>query len=271
MLHFQRNYILCLSRKFKNNLWNVDDFLTFLKTDVEAKERLISNSNYDKSFDSNKDNKSKNSNGRPFISQSLFHSSGNHKPRDNTKKRSPFCKLNNHPPSRCLKVSNSVSQKTILRKSGLCFIYFSGTHLASQCTSSYCYNKCKGKHHISICTFDATKNSKLNNSDDDSTSINFSTNKNTVLLQTVYVEIRTPSHSQKTNAHLLFDSGSQRGYISKTLREELKLPTIRTEILKIKVFCNDRFKSEKVDIVSLILVGNEKAVIIEAICYPMIC
>ena len=272
MLHFQRNYILCLSRKFKNNLWNVDDFLTFLKTDVEAKERLISNSNYDKSFDGNKDNKSKNSNGRPFTSQSLFNSSDNHNPRDNIKKRCPFCNLNNHPPSRCLKVSNSVSRKTILRKSGLCFICFSGTHLASQCAFSYRCNKCKGKHHISICTFDGTKISKLVNSDDDySTSTNFSTNKNTVLLQTAYVEINNPSHSQKTNAHLLFDSGSQRGYISKTLREELKLPTIRTEILKIKVFCNDRFKSEKVDIVSLILVGNEKPVIIEAICYPMIC
>ena len=50
---------------------------------------------------------------------------------------------------------------------------------------------------------------------------------------------------------MFFDSGSQRSYISKTLREELKLPSIRTEILKIKVFDNDRFKSEKVDIVSL--------------------
>ena len=37
---------LYLSRNFKNSLWNIDDLLTFLKTDVEAKERLISNSNY---------------------------------------------------------------------------------------------------------------------------------------------------------------------------------------------------------------------------------
>ena len=64
---------------------------------------------------------------------------------------------------------------------------------------------------------------------------------------------------------MLFDSRNQSSYISKTLREEIKLPTIRTETLKIKVFGNDRFKSEKVDIVSLILVGNEKLVTIEAI------
>ena len=150
-------------------MWNIDDLLIFLKTDVEAKERLLSTSNYDKSFDRNKDNKSKNSNGRPFTSQSLFNSSDNHNPSDNTKKRYPFCNLNNHPPSRCLKVSNSVSPKIILRKNALCFIYFSGAHLAPQCTSSYGCNKCKGKHHSSISTFDETKNSKQDNSDDDST------------------------------------------------------------------------------------------------------
>ena len=61
-----------LSRQSKNNLWNIDDVLTFLKTGIEAKKQLISNSNYDKSFDGNKDNKSKNSNGRPFTSQSCL-------------------------------------------------------------------------------------------------------------------------------------------------------------------------------------------------------
>ena len=67
-------------------MWNIDDLLTFLKTDVEAKERLISHSNYDKSFDGNEDNKSKNSNGRPFTSPSLFNSSDNHNPHESTKR-----------------------------------------------------------------------------------------------------------------------------------------------------------------------------------------
>ena len=67
-------------------MWNIDDLLTFLKTDVEAKERLISHSNYDKSFDGNEDNKSKNSNGRPFTSPSLFNSSDNHNPHNSTKR-----------------------------------------------------------------------------------------------------------------------------------------------------------------------------------------
>ena len=32
--------------------------------------------------------------------------------------------------------------------------------------------------------------------------------QNTVLLQAAFSEIKNPNHSQKTNAHLLFDSGS---------------------------------------------------------------
>ena len=78
--------MLYLSRRFINSLRNIDDLLTFLKTDVKAKERLISHSNYDKSFDGNEDNKSKNSNGRPFTSPSLFNSSDNHNPHNSTKR-----------------------------------------------------------------------------------------------------------------------------------------------------------------------------------------
>ena len=48
-----------------------------------------------------------------------------------TQKRCPFCNLNNHPSSKSLKVSNSVSQKNILRKNGRCFVWYTGAHLAS--------------------------------------------------------------------------------------------------------------------------------------------
>ena len=59
---------LYLGRKFKNNFWKIDDILNFPKIDVKAKERLVSNSNYDKSFDGSKGNKSKNSKGIPLSS-----------------------------------------------------------------------------------------------------------------------------------------------------------------------------------------------------------
>ena len=177
----------------------------------------------------------------------------------------PFCKLIGHPPSRCLKVTNNLSRKDILRKSGLCFICF-GEHLASQCKSQYRCNKCKGKHHISICTFNENKPYDLKNyqQTEQSTSTNFSADKNAVLLQTAYVEVKNPNHSKKKNSHLLFDTGSQRTYISNSLRRDLQLPTLRTETLKIKTFGSNNFKSETVDIVPLILVGNEKLITVEA-------
>ena len=117
-----------------------------------------------------------------------------------------FCNLNNHPSSR---FKFSFSKNYFMKKSTF-VICFSGAHLASQSTSSYCCNKCKGKHHFSICTSDETKNSKQDNWDDDSTLTNFSTDKNTVSLKTAYAKIKNPKHSQKMNTDLLFDLRCQR-------------------------------------------------------------
>ena len=116
-----------------------------------------------------------------------------------------FCNLNNHPSSR---FKFSFSKNYFMKKSTF-VICFSGAHLASQSTS-YCCNKCKGKHHFSICTSDETKNSKQDNWDDDSTLTNFSTDKNTVSLKTAYAKIKNPKHSQKMNTDLLFDLRCQR-------------------------------------------------------------
>ena len=54
-----------------------------------------------------------------------------------------FLNLINHPPW---------EKRTILKRNGLCFIYFHKRHLASSCTlRNYSCNKCKGKNNISIC------------------------------------------------------------------------------------------------------------------------
>ena len=59
--------------------------------------------------------------------------------------------------------------------------------LESKSTDWFLFDRNIG--HYSIYKFDETKNSKQNNSDDDSTLTNFSTNKDTVLNQTAYAEL----------------------------------------------------------------------------------
>ena len=75
----------------------------------------------------------------------------------------------------------------------------------------------------------------------------------------------------KTNVNILFDSGSQRTYISSDLRKRLKLQTSRTERIFIKSFGNKSSSVTTVDIVALKIINAQKIVTIEAICTPIIC
>ena len=59
------------------------------------------------------------------------------------------------------------------------------------------------------------------------------------------------SNTKSDNSAILFDTGSQRSFISKELREKLKLPTIRKESFYIKVFGRSESTLQKCDIVAL--------------------
>ena len=69
-----------------------------------------------------------------------------------------FCNNLNQFPSQCLKVSNPLQRKKILRSNGLYFNWFTQDHLASKWISQNICRKWNGKHHINICVFDKKQN-----------------------------------------------------------------------------------------------------------------
>ena len=64
------------------------------------------------------------------------------------------------------------------------------------------------------------------------------------------------------------DSGSQRTYVTNSVKEKLGLQTKRTESLKLNTFGKDRFSKKKCDVVQLSLQGNGGDVEISAVCFP---
>ena len=61
-----------------------------------------------------------------------------------------------------------------------------------------------------------------------------------VLLQTAMISVFPVDNSEEAiNVRLLFDSGSQRSYVSDMLRNRLRLPTVKTEKLLINIFSDD--------------------------------
>lgn len=255
---------ITIARNFENSVWDLNEMIKILKTEINAKELsvCVGTSN---SIETNKDNFS--FENKNFTTSALYVSNKN-----NYKRKScDFCNLKNHVTSRCLKVTEPGARKRILRQKGLCFVCFSNEHLANSCESNYICRKCNGRHHISICTFDKINHSSNKETFTESTHNNLTSNKNSILLQTANADVSDFSENYKSNTLILFDSGSQRTYISKELREKLKLPTLRKEKVLIKAFGKTEFDAQTVDIVAVKVRKGAIERHIEAICMSAIC
>ena len=114
--------------------------------------------------------------------------------------------------------------------------------------SQYKCNKCNNRRHISLCEEEI----KGDNPDNpDNTNVHFNDNRNNILLQTATGQVSSVGKNNYRKARLLFDSGSQRTYITDKLRRSLKLPKIRTENLMIQTFGNTKSDVKQFDVVQL--------------------
>ena len=94
-----------------------------------------------------------------------------------------------------------------------------------------------------------------------------------ILLQTARLELIPPTGvGLLMMARAIFDSGSQRTYISSQLRDRLKLPTASTERIQIKTFGSADGCDKLCDIVHLkIRVNDGETLEIAALVVPLVC
>ena len=75
-----------------------------------------------------------------------------------------------------------------------------------------------------------------------------------------------------TDGTVLLDTGSQRSFVTESVRKKLKLPTLRKEIMIFQVFGQSDNKVKEVDIVQIKVKGNNRLYIfIETVSCPKIC
>ena len=123
---------------------------------------------------------------------------------------------------KCLRVTEPDARKEILKR----FICFCFGHVAKNCNWDYKCKKCNGQHNVSICTFSNNQGDRFNSNDENgenSSSNNLPTNSGSILLQTTYTKVLNFSTQKEAKVCVLFDTGSQRSYISDELRNFLKL------------------------------------------------
>ena len=199
-----------------------------------------------------------------------------------------YCK-DHHFSASCDRVKDTKERKEILKRDRRCFTCLGKNHRSSQCEPKRSCRKCGSKHHQSICDnakHRVTQNpspqqrdpppSNENTSEEDPQTSTVTTTtaaktRQQVLLQTAVTYANSPNGTNSIPVRILLDSGSQRSYITDSLRKRLGLPTIRTETLNLNTFGKDDFAKQQCDMVQLSLKGNDRDRLITVLCFPKIC
>ena len=94
-----------------------------------------------------------------------------------------------------------------------------------------------------------------------------------MLLQTATAYTYNSTNSKRTKVQILFDSRSQRSYITNELKEKLDLKPTKPETLHLNTFGEEGFKRQKFDMFSLQLQGKDGELDLElsALAFPVIC
>ena len=263
--------IMVIARKFGGNKWTLEQVMDYFNAELRAQENCAGvNTTRSSSFENQKK-------GGLFTASGLY-----------TEARARaciYCNKDDHVPSKCTVVTSHQSRKAILLRKRRCFVCLDGGHVAKDCTSTYVCRRCKkGKHHISICRsvpldppVDTRKGRENEAKGESSKGFvgHASCDKKGILLQTARVDIAALDDDKpQVCTRILFDSGSQRSYISYKVRSSLKLKTVRSEKLIIKTF-GEVHESEvqELDIVQFKIKNryDSRFTNIEAVCVPTIC
>ena len=145
---------------------------------------------------------------------------------------------------------------------------------------------CSGRHHQSICNNPSSNRQQCDDkkvpenrnsnkgpegSDPPTTAGVTQTTKGSVLLQTAKATVS--NGSRLVPAGILFDTGSQRSYIRKSLQNRLRLNPIGKETLQLNTFSESKSKRENCEVfkVNIANKNNGESIEITAIGFPTIC
>ena len=144
-----------IARKFKSEVWDLNEMIEVLKLEIDAKELSVSLST------SYVDRQENEFSYEKFSSSALY---SNHASfvKGNKATSCVFCG-SKHSSNRCLFISESSPRKKLIKQKGFCFVCLKEGHLANTCSEKYSCGKCHGRHNIAICTFSKPAANPVNN------------------------------------------------------------------------------------------------------------
>ena len=275
---------LIITQEVKDE-WDLDHILDVFRSELEARERANGNnvSPIDKS--STKPPYNRGRKGLPLSTDAALFATG-------SKPTCTYCRKD-HASNACKNVTSIAARKEILKRAGQCFVCLKRNHMSKNCSSRMKCLKCGRQHHISICTSNTNNEVKslhtLNVEGSASLPqsqtlcsppressgrptvlyINAST---PILLQTAKAAIYRPGQPNKKLARLILDSGSQRSYVTTTVKDKLRLPSERKQTISVKTFGSTEENTQSVDVVHLCTTTEHgDDVQLSAFVIPLIC
>ena len=280
--------------------WNLEDLLKALAKEVEIREINIPLQSQQQRVD-RRPNPGRHSE-KAGTASALF--AGRHNDR---KKNCPFCQ-EEHYAEDCSRYDNPEERKHILSKYARCFLCLNKGHRSFDCRSKSRCKFCKGKHHFLICSsrpissnFETKEAAQPSNAGTAAQPSNAGTaaqpgnasatllNPNAtswvgstgtsppppdergVALQTALARV---GDKKESKVRVLFDSGSQKTFISAKAVDRLALKPLREECLGIKTFGQSEPEIKKRSVYELSLEplrNDDRNVRVEAFLVDDIC
>ena len=263
MQKLPEEFRIAITRNLESETWNLKDILGEFHKELQLREQCLVN---------NKDSRPSHQRGEsPFSTSALYTDSSENK--QSPRVWCSFCNQN-HQSSKCNVVTSIESRKEVLKRKGKCFLCLKQGHLARNCQAPMKCLKCQGAHHVAIC---GNPDPTLGGQDREhvasvSTSMYVDQSRGSVLLQTATAEVVRPDNdSFPLSVRLVFDSCSQRSYMTKDLKDKLGLSVIGRESLLIKTFGESDARLRTCEIVQVgIKTRCDAIVYIQAYVVPVI-
>ncbi|XP_064388661.1 uncharacterized protein LOC135336735 [Halichondria panicea] len=248
---------LIVSRKVASTDLNMDSLLKPFEEELVARERA-SNSNSNSFHTPPRRNQDR---GRQTSSALLSRAQ---EPRAGVS--CSYCQQS-HPSTDCKTVISLTARKQTLRDSGRCFNCLRKGHMGRNCRSTSKCLKCKGRHHTSICEREVAELNPRPHTVQPETTLSpdatpytptlannalCSDKGNAILLQTARSIVHNPAKSETSiEVRLLFDSGSQKSYITERAKNLLALEPSGEQLLSIATFGSNREQAKVCTIVNV--------------------
>ena len=260
-----------IARKAKKDVWSSKEILETVKAEVERRE-IGENANK-KVVTSNISPKK---NHTPPKTAGTLHLKT--ETRENTKITCVFCGKN-HFSSECKTVADAEKRKEILMKNGRCYKCIGTGHSARNCERKRKCRNCAGNHHQAICDRRDLKNNE-NSENSNQNVVNMEENedniktanqknillkneavvatakagspqKGKVLLQTAKTYAFCNETDKRVKVRVLLDLGGQRTFISDKMKDKLGLKTLKSEVVNLNTFGDNKYHKRKCNLVRL--------------------